>query len=137
MGPDHFIEVRFLPNQAETLLRVARHFMPVGFVADGLADDCQHFIDQRTFDALKSMQDSGVTNNIYISSSIEIRGDILSIENTYARHEDGETAFLMAVFQSSDLSLQDWRVFAGGSGYDSVEVAQGEGATSFLEYLQI
>lgn len=137
LGPDHFIVLRFLPNQAETLLKVARQFLPVGFVTDGLADECQRFIDQRTFDALKSMRESGVRSNIYITSSIEIREGILSIENTYARHEDGETAFLIAVLQSSDLNLQHWRVFAGGSGYDSIEVARGEGAALFLEYLTL
>lgn len=110
--------------------------MPVVFVAEDLADGCQRFIDQRTYDSLNSMQKAGVVSNIYISSSIEIREGILSIENTYARHEDGETAFLIGLLQSSDLSVQDWRVFAGGSGYDSIEVARGDSAASFLEYLK-
>ncbi len=136
LGPDHFVIVRVLPNQAEILLRVACHFMPVVFVAEDLADGCQRFIDQRTYDSLNSMQKAGVVSNIYISSSIEIREGILSIENTYARHEDGETAFLIGLLQSSDLSVQDWRVFAGGSGYDSIEVARGDSAASFLEYLK-
>ncbi len=135
LGPDHFIVVRFLPSQAETLLRVACQFMPIGFVAESVSEGRRRFIDQRTFEGLKSMLEVGATSNIYISSSIDVRDGILTIENTYARHEDGETAFLMAVLQSSDLSLQHWRVFAGGSGYDSIEVARGEGAALFVEYL--
>ena len=137
LGPDHFIVVRFLPSQGETLLRVARQFMPVGLVAEGLADDGQRFIDQRTFESLKSMLESGVAGNIYISSVVEIRDDSLILENTYSRHEVGETAFLIAVFQSEGLTVHDWRVFAGGGGYDSIEVAGGEDAVSFLEYLKL
>jgi hypothetical protein len=109
LGPDHFFAVRF---------------------------SCQRFTDQRTFDALKSMQESGIQSNIYVTSSIEICDANLSIENTYARHEDGETAFLVAVFQFESLTVQEWRVFAGGSDYDSIEVARGDSAASFLEYLQ-
>ncbi len=109
--------------------------MPVGFVAESKIEGCQRFVDQQTFDALKSMRESGVTSNIYISSSLEICGANLSIENTYARHEDGETEFLMTVVKSQSLTVLGWRVFAGGSGYDGVEVARGENAASFLGYL--
>ena len=137
LGLDHFVMVRFVPNQAELLLRVARQFMPVGFVAEGVIEGCLRFIDQRTFDALNSMRESGVVSNIYVASSIEICDANLSIENTYARHEDGETAFLVALFQAESLTVLDWRVFAGGIDYDSIEVARGENAASFLEYLQV
>jgi hypothetical protein len=135
LGPDHFVVVRFLPNQA-ALLQVARQFIPVGFVAEGVFEGCQRFIDRRTFEALNSIRESGVVSNIYVSSSIEVCDANLSIENTYARHEDGETAFLVAVFLAKSLTLQNWRVFAGGSGYDSVEVGRGDSAASFLAYLQ-
>ncbi len=135
LGPDHFIVVRFLPNQAEYLLQVARQFMPVDFIAEGLAEGGKRFIDQHTFETLKSMQEFGVTNNIYLASSIDVSDGILTLENTYARHQVGETAFLLAVCQAKNLTVQNWRVFAGGSGYDSVEVARGENAASFLEYL--
>jgi hypothetical protein len=97
----------------------------------------QRFIDQHTFDALKTMQETGVVSNIYIRSSIEVRAETLSLENMYSRHDVGETAFLIAIFQSGGLTVQDWRVFAGGGGNISTEVARGENAGSFLEYLKV
>ena len=136
LGPDHFFAVRFMPNQAKLLLQVARQFMPIGFVAEDLSDSGQRFTDQRTFDALNSMRKSGIQSNIYITSSIEICDANVSIENSYARHEEGETAFLVALFRAEGLTVQDWRVFAGGSGYDSIEVARGDSAALFLEYLE-
>jgi hypothetical protein len=136
LGPDHFVAVRFLPSQAALLLQLACQFMPFGFVAEGLIEGRQRFTDQRTFDALKSMRESGVVSNIYITSSVEICDANVSIENTYARHEDGETAFLVALIKSESLTVQDWRVLAGGSDYGCVEVARGDSTASFLEYLQ-
>jgi hypothetical protein len=142
LGPDHFVTVRLLPNQAGVLLQLVRQFVPNSFVPeDDISGDsqpvgCQRFIDQRTYDTSKSMQESGVASNIYINSSIEICDGNLAIENTYARHEVGETAFLIDVFQAENIKVLEWRIFAGGSGYDSVEVARGDNAASFLEYLK-
>jgi hypothetical protein len=142
LGPDHVVMVRFLPNWAGVLLQLVHQFMPNSFVpeddfsGDLQPEGCQRFIDQRTFDTLKSMRESGVTSNIYINSSIEICDGNLTLENTCARHEVGETAFLIDVLQPEALTIQDWRIFAGGSGYDSIEVACGDNAVSFLEYLK-
>lgn len=143
LGPDHFFVARFLSNQAGYLSHFVRQEIPDGFVADGIPsgdqqiEGCQRFIDQHTFDALKTMQETDTRSNIYITSSIEVHDEILSLVNTYSRHEVGETAFLIAVFQSEGLTVQDWRVFAGGAGYDSIEVAMGDNAISFLEYVKL
>jgi hypothetical protein len=143
LGPDHFFVARFLLDQAGHLSHFVRQEIPSGFVAERIfsgdqqLEGCERFIDQHTFDALKTMQETGTRSNIYITSSIEIRDETLSLENSYSRHEVGETAFLIAVFKSEGFTVQDWRVFAGGSGFDSIEVARGESAVSFLEYLKV
>jgi hypothetical protein len=143
LGPDHFFVAQFVPNPSNHLLPVVQQFMPTGFVSETriLSNDSQigsqRFIDQHTFDALKMMQETGIRNNIYISSSVEVHDETLGLENTYSCHEDGETAFLIAVFQSENLTVQGWRVFAGGSGFDSIEVARGQNAVSFLEYVKL
>ncbi len=141
-GPDHFFVARFESGFAGRLLSVVRDLMPMDFVSEGEASNAlqsngvQLFVDQHTFDALQTMQKTGVRSNIYIGSSIEVRDETLSLENTYSRHEVDETKFLLAVVLSADLMVKDWRVFAGGSGYDSIEAARGEDAVSFLEYLK-
>lgn len=144
-GPDHFFSAAFDPNEAEVLANLVRQYLPSGFVSnndfveDHWRTDCQcykSYRDQHTHDGLVAMRANGQQNNIYISSSIDICDHKLSIENMYARHEPDETEFLIAVVQSAGLTLQEWIVFAGGDGYNSVEVARGLNALSFLEYLQ-
>jgi hypothetical protein len=143
LGPDHFFVVQFVPNPSNHLLPVVQQFMLTGFVPETRIMSTheqigsQRFIDQHTFDALKTRRETGIRTNIYISSSVEVHDETLSLDNTYSRHEDGETAFLIAVFQSTNLTVQGWRVFAGGSGFDSIKVARGQNAVSFLEYVKL
>ncbi|MBG1239739.1 hypothetical protein [Nostoc sp. NZL] len=43
----------------------------------------------------------------------------------------------MALAQSSELTLVDWRVVSGGDGYASVFFRTGTSATELLAYLQM
>ena len=137
-GPNHFFTATFKASEVERLANVVRQYLPSGFVLNEnvVREGCRSYLDQHTHDALVAMRDSGQQNNIYINSSIDVCDNKLSIENVYARHEVAETEFLIAVVQAAGLTLQDWLVFAGGDGYDLVEVARGANAFLFLDYVQ-
>ena len=137
-GPNHYFTATFNASEVERLANVVGQYLPTGFVPNEnvVQEGCRSYLDQHTHDALVAMRDSGQQNNIYINSSIDVCDNKLSIENVYARHEVAETEFLIAVVQAAGLTLQEWVVFAGGEGYDSVEVARGKNVFSFLDYVQ-
>jgi hypothetical protein len=142
-GPDYVFIATFDPSDAELLAEMVDHHLPPGFVHNQnfinseRRSSCviyKNYLDQHTHERLVAMRKSGEQENIWYNGEIEVCNHQLIIENVLAGGIYGETKLVIAIAQSPDLRLQEWKV--AYSGYSWGEVACGTSAASLLDYLQ-
>ena len=98
----------------------------------------QHvYIDDASFQKLEYMQET--RKNIWIYNQITIHQNMMMIERGYAGWQDPynqlETAFLLNIFSSPDVILEQWSIIAYGDGYQSKIVRAGTGYSDLQSYL--
>ncbi len=142
-GPDYIFIATFDPSDAERLAKTVCQHLPPGFVRNenfinlhkrGSCLIYESYLDQHTHDRLTAMPDSAKRENIWYNGEIEVRDNQLIIENILAGGMYGETELIIAIAQSPDLTMQEWKV--AYSGYAWGKVAGGTSAASLLDYLE-
>jgi hypothetical protein len=144
-GPDYFFCATFDKSDTEHLAALVRQHLPSIYVQNteqvfpGKAhcSGCtvyESYCDQHTYDRALQMKQSGRQESIYYYAEIQVCDHQLCIDHVLSGGIYDDTALVIALAQSSDLTLNEWTI--GYKGYSSGEVARGTSALSLLAYLQ-
>ncbi len=142
-GPDYFLSATFGPSNAERLVAIVPQHLPAGFVPDEEFFVAQNrakyriydcYIDQHSYNRLVALQEKGDELFLSYYGTIEVRDHELLISHYCGFYYD-EGELVMAIAESSDLTLQEWKVTYGGNLYAWGEVAGGTSAEELLDYL--
>jgi hypothetical protein len=143
-GPDTFFFMAFEPDDAPLLLRLVPQHIGADFQLVPCEIEAQRsvphslcYTDERTHQKLVEQVEAGQRKNIWIYSEIRVQESQLEIEAGFCGMKmASETALIVALARSPELSLRRWSVRYGGQGYGSGALAEGEDAASLLKYLQ-
>ena len=144
-GPDYFFCATFDKSDAERLAVLVRHHLPSIYVHDAervfsgnahFSDCvvCEHYCDQHTYNRALQMKKIGIQQNIYYFADIQVCDHQLAIYHGLSGGMYDDTTLVIALAQSPDLTLNEWKL--GYNGYSLCEVARGTNALSLFAYLQ-
>jgi hypothetical protein len=142
-GPDFVFIATFVSSDADRLAAVVRDNLSPGFVDNKDFIDSprrsdsriyDNYVDQHTHNRFVSRQEHGEQESIWYYGEIEVRDHQLMIQEVLAGGIYGGTSLIIAVSQSPNLMMKEWKV--AYNGYSWGEVAQGSSALSLLDYLQ-
>ncbi|MEI7771612.1 MAG: hypothetical protein WCI67_16590 [Chloroflexales bacterium] len=148
-GPDWFFIACVAPGSERALAQIAVDAPLKGFTYCARADEhcrqhqrvCSYhtFIDARNATAYINNIEGRAKRNIWIYNTVEVHGDTIKIECGYGGRGDDyhrvETTWLLAVFATPGVTLRDWKVVAGGEGYDDKTIRAGVGLDDFRSYI--
>ena len=144
-GPNYFFYATFDKSDAERLPILVRQHLPSIYVyteegffpGNAHFSDCvvyERYCDQHTYDRALQMKKSGIQESIYYYAEIQVCDHQLFIDHVLSGGIYDDTALVIALAQSPDLTLNEWKV--GYNGYSWGEVARGASSLSLLAYLQ-
>ncbi|MGI8504602.1 MAG: hypothetical protein ACR2LR_26255 [Hassallia sp.] len=158
-GPHYYFNATFALSDAECLVALVRQhslsgFVHCQFVGNLINAPCGHgnyqgaydlYIDQYNYsEDFISLLESGKHRITCLHSQwniIGVCGNELGIECGYggvtSTHNEIGTSLIVAIAQSSEVTLVDWQVNSGGEGYEPVAFGIGKSATELLAHLQI
>jgi hypothetical protein len=148
-GPDWFFMANVAPQSAAALAQIAAGAAPRGYTYCARPEEhCQQhqqlcsyhtFIDTSNAEAYANNLAGQAKKNLWIYNLIEVHGDAIKIECGYGgrgeQHSRAETAFLLHLFSAPGVTLRDWKVVAGGEGYDYKTIREGVGLDDFRSYI--
>ncbi len=148
-GPDLMLNAQVTPSSIQSLAEVVANTTLPGYssISDSSLDRQDHpqvhpnyrFIDKTNTETYLNNLTGKITQNIWIYNLVQIQGEHITIENGYGGRGDHysriETAFLVRLFTLPTITLQSWKVLAGGDGYSDGLIAAGTDVDSFLAHL--
>lgn len=157
-GPHYYFSATFAPSDAKRLAALVRqhplsgfercHF--VGKLINAPCGDCNTpgsydlYVDQSNYAEVMSgiQRDEPIVTVAHcVWQIIGVCDRNFGIESGYGgitgTENQTDTSLLVALAQSPELTLVDWRVVSGGDGYASVFFRTGTSAAELLAYLQM
>lgn len=149
-GPDWIFIAHVSPASAADLAQAAAAVVPQGYTfCPRDAAPCRYhqqvcsyvtFVDTSNLEAYRmNLRGDATQKNIWIYNIIEVHRDVIEIECGYGgrgeEYNRAETAWLLAVLTTPGIVLRDWKVVAGGEGYDYKTIREGSGIDDLRRYI--
>lgn len=147
-GPDWFLEIvtDAIEDQLRQTVRAVemagfRRYEAMnqrGFIT-GNRGCFDWYIDEHHYNNFVASIEGRLKQNVWIFNCIAIEAGTLRIQRGYGYEGEMQSAtelkLLAAILRNPVISIQQWRIYAGGAGYPLVEIAKGESADDLTQYL--
>lgn len=139
-GPDYVFIATFAQANAENLAKLVQRHLPHGHVYEEDSVNHQYkceryasYIDTYTHKRLMDMRENGKRENFYYYGEITVCDHNLTIQHVLSGGAYGGTDLILALAQSTELTLHEWKV--AYNGYSWGEVAKGTTSEELIDYL--